>query len=72
MSSIFEAMKMYSKTYIGVARIPANIEDSALREEKCPNTELFLVRILLYSDWIWKFTRKSPYLVRMQENTDRQ
>ena len=21
--------------------------------EKCPNTELFLVRIFLYSDWIW-------------------
>ena len=24
--------------------------------EKCPNTELFLVRILLYSDWIRRFT----------------
>ena len=24
--------------------------------EKCPNTELFLVRIYLYSDWIWRFT----------------
>ena len=24
--------------------------------EKCPNTELFLVRIFLYLDWIWRFT----------------
>ena len=24
--------------------------------EKCPNTELFLVRIFLYSDWIPRFT----------------
>ena len=31
-----------------VARTPANL---SLREE-CPNTELFLVRIFLYSDWI--------------------
>ena len=26
--------------------------------EKCPNTELFLVRIFLYSDWIRRFTRE--------------
>ena len=25
--------------------------------EKCPNTELFLVRVFLYSDWIRRFTR---------------
>ena len=25
--------------------------------EKCPNTELFLVRIFLYSDWIRRFLR---------------
>ena len=24
--------------------------------EKCPDTELFLVRIYLYSAWIWRFT----------------
>ena len=24
--------------------------------EKCPNTEFFLVRIFLYSDWIQRFT----------------
>ena len=29
---------------------------STLRE-KCPNTELFLVRIFLYSDWIRRFTK---------------
>ena len=28
--------------------------------EKCPNTEFFLVRIFLYSDWIRRF---SPYLL---------
>ena len=71
---------------------------------KCPNTEFFLVRIFLYSDWIRIFTkrqpqkmvkhtqklrpqkptnclsvfdhfvglalRRSPYFVRIQENTD--
>ena len=35
--------------------------------EKCPNTELFLVRILPHSDWI---LRISPYSVQMRENTD--
>ena len=34
--------------------------------EKCPNTEFFLLRISLYSDWI----RRSPYSVRIRENTD--
>ena len=34
--------------------------------EKCPNTEFFLVLIFVCTDWI----RKSPYLVRIQENTD--
>ena len=37
--------------------------------EKCPNTELFLVRIFLYLDWIRR-GRISPYSVRIQENTD--
>ena len=32
-----------------------NYEYLTLRE-KCPNTELFLVRICLYSDWIQRFT----------------
>ena len=26
--------------------------------EKCPNTKLFLVRIFLYLDWIWRFLLK--------------
>ena len=39
--------------------------------EKCPNMELFLVRIFLYSDWIRRDTYTSPYTVRIQENTDR-
>ena len=30
--------------------------------EKHPNTELFLVRIFLYSDWIRRFTSKSPFI----------
>ena len=38
--------------------------------EKCPNMELFLVRIFLHSDWIWRFTygdfrNKSPYSIRI-------
>ena len=40
----------------------------------CPNTELFLVRIFLYSDWIGTeygdLLYKSPYSVWIQENTD--
>ena len=35
-------------------KIPVSI---TLRE-KCPNTEFFLVRIFLYSDWIWRFTEQ--------------
>ena len=38
--------------------------------EKCPNTEILLVRIFLYSDWIRRFTELSPYSVRIQKNTD--
>ena len=34
--------------------------------EKCPNTELFLVCIFLYLDWI----RISPYSIQIQENMD--
>ena len=41
----------------------------ALRE-KCPNTEFFLVRIFLYSDWNGDLLRKSSYSVRIQENKD--
>ena len=39
------------------------IVSNTLRE-KCPNTEIFLVRIFPYSDCI------SPHSVRMRENTD--
>ena len=35
--------------------------------EKCPNMEFFLVRILRYCPYL---LRKSPYSVRIQENTD--
>ena len=35
-----------------------------------PNAEFSLFRIFLYSDWIRRFTRKSPYSVRTQENRD--
>ena len=34
--------------------------------ELCPNTELFLVRIFLYSDWI---RRDTPYLSVFSPNT---
>ena len=48
--------------------------NNSLRE-KCPNTEVFLVRIFLYSDWIRRDTeylllRISPYSVRIKKNTD--
>ena len=45
-----------------------NFQTVALRD-KCPNTKLFLVRIFLFSDWNLQI-RKSPYSVRIQENTD--
>ena len=32
-----------------------------LLREKCPNTELFLVRIFLYSDWIQRCTEYGEY-----------
>ena len=32
-----------------------------VQREKCPNTEFFLVRIFLYSDWIYR-PEKTPYL----------
>ena len=37
--------------------------------EKCPNTEFFLVRTFLYSDWIRRFG-KSLHSVQIQKNTD--
>ena len=46
--------------------VPRNL----VLREKCPNTELFLVRIFRYSDWIRRFT-KSLYSIRIQENTTR-
>ena len=36
--------------------------------ENCPNTELFLVRIFLYSDWI---RRDTPYLSVFTPNTEK-
>ena len=38
--------------------------------EKCPNTEFFLVRIFLYRTEYGDLGSKSPYSVRIQENTD--
>ena len=38
--------------------------------EKCPNTEIVLVGIFPYSDWNGDLLRKSPYLVKIRENTD--
>ena len=45
------------------------ISTFALRE-KCPNTEFFMVHIFLYLNWIGDLRSRSPYSVRMQENTD--
>ena len=36
------------------------MQNLSLRE-KCLDTELFLVRIFLYSDWIWRFTQIRSY-----------
>ena len=47
-----------------VPLIKENVEHSL--HEKCPNTELFLVHIFLYSDWI---RRDSPYLSVFSPNT---
>ena len=38
--------------------------------ENCPNTELFLDRIFLYRREYGDLRSKSPYSVRIQENTD--
>ena len=48
-----------------------NFQKKALRG-KCPNTEFFLVRIFLHSDWTeyGEILRISLYSVRMRENTD--
>ena len=45
---------------IGIFKIRSNVYDEALKGpkyifDKCPNTELFLVRIFLYSDCIRRF-----------------
>ena len=47
-----------------------NFQGTETLREKCPKTELFRVRISLYSDWIRDSQNKSPYSVRIQENTD--
>ena len=49
-------------------RVLEQIEEISLCEE-CQNTELFLVRIFLYSDWTQRDTSISPYLIRIKENT---
>ena len=36
--------------------VKGNEKSTHTLREKCPNTELFLVRIFLYSDWIRRFT----------------
>ena len=46
-----------------------NLEENPLRK-KFPNTEFFLVRISCIRTEYGDLLRKSPYLVRIQENTD--
>ena len=46
------------------------ISEQGKQSEKCPNTELFLVRIFLYSDWIRRFTPWKHWL--MSKNVLRQ
>ena len=46
----------YEKIYQSQSSVlTRHLQQLPLRE-KCPNTELFVVRIFLYSDWIWRFT----------------
>ena len=56
----YKRSKMRSKLQYRrvVFRIISDIYDEALCE-KCPNTEFFLLRIFLYSDWIRRFTIQS-------------
>ena len=47
-----------SMTFISIYRLRFGDFFSISLREKCPNTELFLVSIFLYSDWIRRFTPK--------------
>ena len=46
----------YIFSFVNIFTENVNTERITSLREKCPNTELFLVRIFLYSDWIRRFT----------------
>ena len=46
------------------------VSDCNLLHEKCPNTDMFLVRVFLIWAVYGDLLRKSPYSVQIQENTD--
>ena len=50
-----------------------SLVELAILREKCPNTDLFLVRFFLFCIRTeYDLLRKSPYSVRIQENTDQE
>ena len=54
--------KITKKILLSHQKLPTILELQPLRE-MCPNTEYFLVRIFLYSDWIQENTyQKNEYL----------
>ena len=55
---------LFSRPWSTIQNIPYySFAWSVTLREKCPNTEFFLVRIFLHSDWIRKF-------IQIQENTN--
>ena len=58
-----------SDCYVGGLLGIPTIYTEAFRE-KCPNTEFFLVRIFCIRPEYGDLWSKSPYSVRIQENTD--
>ena len=47
---------MFQETRIISGKWISKVSFEEAMHEKCPNTELFLVRIFLYSDWIRRFS----------------
>ena len=63
MGELFDSVGQNMKSYTCKKQVSKS--NYPLRE-KCPHTELFLVRIFLYSDLIW---RDTPYLSVFCQNT---
>ena len=64
-----EVGNIFASDYVWNCYVIGITEQYWLRE-MCPNTELFLVRIFLYSDWIWRFTRIQSEYRKIQTRTN--